>query len=68
MGSLTAPPCTKNITWTVIQKLGMVSRAQVVPLKSPLNADAKRNARPPQPLNFRTILLYPSPKLNLGAI
>ncbi|RHN48543.1 putative carbonic anhydrase [Medicago truncatula] len=59
MGSLTAPPCTEGIIWTINNKIRTVSRGQVKLLKnSVLKYYAKRNARPVQILNQREIELY----------
>lgn len=59
MGSLTAPPCTEGIIWTINKKIRTVSRGQVKLLKnSVLKYYAKRNARPVQILNQREIELY----------
>ncbi|WJX84683.1 carbonic anhydrase [Trifolium repens] len=59
MGSLTAPPCTEGIIWTINKKIRTVSRGQVKLLKnSILKYYAKRNARPVQILNQREIELY----------
>ncbi|KAL2345102.1 hypothetical protein Fmac_006387 [Flemingia macrophylla] len=55
MGSLTAPPCTQGIIWTVDKKIRTVSRGQVKLFK---DAYAKENARPLQPINQREIQLY----------
>ncbi|XP_027349157.1 alpha carbonic anhydrase 7-like [Abrus precatorius] len=59
MGSLTAPPCTEGVLWTINKKIKTVSRRQVKLLKdSVLKYYAKRNARPLQPLNEREIEVY----------
>nr|APX64498.1 dio5 [Dioscorea alata] len=68
MGSYTAPPCTEDITWTVIKKLGTVSPRQVLMLKQAVNENSINNARPLQPLKFRTVFFYPSQKSNHDAI
>jgi carbonic anhydrase len=51
-GSLTTPPCSENVTWFVLKAPKTVSKDEVA-------AFAKvypMNARPPQPLNGRTVL------------
>ncbi|KAK7396597.1 hypothetical protein VNO78_17720 [Psophocarpus tetragonolobus] len=59
MGSLTAPPCTEGIIWTVHKKIRTVSRGQVkLLMDTVLKYYAKNNARPLQPLNQREIQLY----------
>ncbi|XP_061360462.1 alpha carbonic anhydrase 7-like [Gastrolobium bilobum] len=61
MGSLTVPPCTEGVIWTINKKIRSVSRAQVKLLREAVQDHAERNARPVQPLNRRGIQLY-SPK------
>nr|CAO98734.1 dioscorin 1 precursor [Dioscorea japonica] len=68
MGSFTAPPCTEDITWTVIKKLGTVSPRQVLMLKQAVNENAINNARPLQSQKFRTVFFYPRQKSNHVAI
>nr|GMD41477.1 alpha carbonic anhydrase 1, chloroplastic [Ipomoea batatas]GMD46257.1 alpha carbonic anhydrase 1, chloroplastic [Ipomoea batatas] len=58
VGSLTTPPCTEDIIWTVIGKIHSVSREQVVALRAPLDSTCKRNSRPIQPLDGRHVELY----------
>lgn len=61
IGSLTAPPCTEGIIWTIDKKIRTVSRIQVELLKNTvLEYYAIRTARPLQPLNERKIQLYVS--------
>ncbi|CAI8614685.1 unnamed protein product [Vicia faba] len=61
MGSLTAPPCTEGIIWTIKTKIRTVSRGQVKLLEnSVLKYYAKKNARPVQNLNQREIGVYDS--------
>ncbi|XP_047152075.1 alpha carbonic anhydrase 7-like [Vigna umbellata] len=59
IGSLTAPPCTEGIIWTIDKEIRTVSIGQVELLKnSVLIPYAPRNARPLQPLNQRSVRLY----------
>ncbi|KAJ0970354.1 hypothetical protein J5N97_023231 [Dioscorea zingiberensis] len=58
MGSLTTPPCTEYVTWTIIKKIGTVSSAQVNLLRDAVDDNAMNNARPLQPTNGRYIKLY----------
>ncbi|KAJ0970353.1 hypothetical protein J5N97_023230 [Dioscorea zingiberensis] len=58
MGSLTTPPCTEYVTWTIIKKIETVSWAQVNLLRDAVDDDAANNARPLQPINERFIKLY----------
>ncbi|KAF8403300.1 hypothetical protein HHK36_011402 [Tetracentron sinense] len=58
IGSLTTPPCTGNVIWTILGKVRSVSEEQVAALKAPLDWPYKNNFRPLQPLNGRQIQLY----------
>ncbi|KAL2502710.1 Alpha carbonic anhydrase 7 [Forsythia ovata] len=58
MGSLTTPPCTEGVIWTVNTKVKSVSRDQIKLLKKAVLYYAKENARPLQPRNDRDIYLY----------
>ncbi|KAI3861336.1 hypothetical protein MKW92_022510 [Papaver armeniacum] len=58
IGSLTTPPCTENVTWTILEEVREMSKKQVASLRSVMNKENKRNARPTQPLNGRTVELY----------
>ncbi|KAK4281525.1 hypothetical protein QN277_013005 [Acacia crassicarpa] len=58
IGSLTAPPCTQGVIWTISNKLRTVSREQLNLLVNSVQYYAKRNARPLQPLHSREIQLY----------
>ncbi|KAE8099690.1 hypothetical protein FH972_017647 [Carpinus fangiana] len=62
IGSLTIPPCTEGVIWTINKKIRTVSREQVKLLREAVHDYAERNARPVQPLNHREIQLYgPNP-------
>ncbi|CAH9138263.1 unnamed protein product [Cuscuta epithymum] len=56
-GSLTTPPCTEDVIWTVNKKIHNVSRKQVKLLREAVHDSAERNARPLQPRNNRDIYL-----------
>lgn len=58
MGSLTVPPCTEGVIWTIDRKVRTVSRHQVKLLREAVHDYAEENARPVQPLNTREIHLY----------
>ncbi|KAL6998172.1 carbonic anhydrase [Sarracenia purpurea var. burkii] len=58
MGSLTVPPCTEGVIWTIYQKMGTVSKDQVTILRDAVHDYAEKNARPVQPLNSREIHLH----------
>ncbi|XP_068641289.1 alpha carbonic anhydrase 7-like [Aristolochia californica] len=57
-GSLTTPPCTEDVIWTILRKVRTVSREQVKMLREAVHDDSEMNARPVQPTNFRTVQLY----------
>ncbi|KAG2323960.1 hypothetical protein Bca4012_038299 [Brassica carinata] len=58
IGSLTTPPCTQNVTWSVVRKIRTVSREQVRLLRVAVHDDSLTNARPVQPINKRVVHLY----------
>lgn len=58
IGSLTTPPCTENVIWTILAKVKTISKDQVQALKAPLSSACKNNSRPVQQLNGRHIELY----------
>ncbi|XP_064964943.1 alpha carbonic anhydrase 7 [Musa acuminata AAA Group] len=62
MGSLTTPPCTQGVVWTISEKIRTVSKDQVSLLREAVHDDAENNARPLQPLNGREIQFY-TPRL-----
>ncbi|XP_052169973.1 alpha carbonic anhydrase 7-like [Diospyros lotus] len=58
IGSLTVPPCTENVVWTIVSKARTVSREQVNLLRDAVHDDYEVNARPVQPLNNREVKFY----------
>lgn len=58
IGSLTVPPCSEGVIWTIYKRLSTVSRDQVKALRLAVHDYAEENARPVQALNDRTIKLY----------
>ncbi|KAI3696731.1 hypothetical protein L6452_29240 [Arctium lappa] len=58
VGSLTVPPCTEGVVWTISRKIRTVSRDQVKLLREAVHDYAENNARPVQPHNERDILSY----------
>ncbi|XP_042455449.1 alpha carbonic anhydrase 7-like [Zingiber officinale] len=58
MGSLTTPPCTEGVVWTIIKKVRTVSREQVRRLREAVHDHASMNARPIQEINNRGIGLF----------
>ncbi|XP_077220624.1 alpha carbonic anhydrase 7-like [Tasmannia lanceolata] len=63
MGSLTTPPCTEDVVWTVVKEVRSVSLEQVKLLRKAVDDDAQNNARPLQPINERSIKFY-KPRLH----
>ncbi|CAL5356522.1 unnamed protein product [Camellia sinensis] len=58
IGSLTVPPCTEGVIWTIVKKVRTVSRDQVQALRDAVHDGFEANARPIQQLDGRTIFLY----------
>ncbi|XWS66667.1 hypothetical protein CRYUN_Cryun05aG0220300 [Craigia yunnanensis] len=58
VGSLTTPPCSENVIWSVLRKAISISKEQIAALETPVNSNCKKNARPCQPLNGRKVELY----------
>ncbi|XP_037494897.1 bifunctional monodehydroascorbate reductase and carbonic anhydrase nectarin-3 [Jatropha curcas] len=58
LGSLTVPPCTEGVIWTINKKIRTVSKDQVKALREAVHDYAEKNARPVQPINKREIKLY----------
>ncbi|KAF8042649.1 hypothetical protein BT93_A1093 [Corymbia citriodora subsp. variegata] len=58
MGSLTVPPCTEGVIWTINKKIGTASKDQIKLLREAVHDYAEKNARPVQRLNRREIHLY----------
>ncbi|KAL5546403.1 hypothetical protein UlMin_006090 [Ulmus minor] len=57
-GSLTTPPCSENVIWTLLHEVRTVSKEQVEVLKKAVYPGYEKNARPTQPLNGRKVFLY----------
>ncbi|XP_047979084.1 alpha carbonic anhydrase 7-like [Salvia hispanica] len=58
LGSLTTPPCTEGVIWTLNKKVKTVSRKQVRLLREAVHDYAEENARPLQTRNNRDLYLY----------
>ncbi|KAG4961243.1 hypothetical protein AAZX31_13G305900 [Glycine max] len=58
IGSLTIPPCTENVSWTIIRKIQSVSKEQVRLLRVAVHDESDTNARPLQLINNRLVKLY----------
>ncbi|KAJ1254353.1 hypothetical protein BS78_K078400 [Paspalum vaginatum] len=62
VGSLTAPPCTEGVIWTIIKRVRTVSRYQLELLRDAVHDGNEMNARPLQKLNNRDVSVFrPSP-------
>ncbi|CAL1366813.1 unnamed protein product [Linum trigynum] len=58
IGSLTIPPCTEDVSWTIVKKVRTVSRKQLRVLRVSVHDDANTNARPIQPKFGRKVELF----------
>ncbi|KAI7755135.1 hypothetical protein M8C21_026005, partial [Ambrosia artemisiifolia] len=57
-GSLTTPPCSEGVTWTIAETIKSISKDQIELLKGPLDPEFKENARPVQELTGRTVTQF----------
>ncbi|KAJ3677031.1 hypothetical protein LUZ60_002755 [Juncus effusus] len=64
IGSLTTPPCTEGVIWTIVKKVNTVSKEQVDLLKEAVHDHMMDNARPVQNIYDRTIGLYRPEKIH----
>ncbi|KAI3974762.1 hypothetical protein MKX01_037558 [Papaver californicum] len=58
IGSLTTPPCTEKVTWTILEQVREMSKEQVASLRAAMSNENKLNARPTEQLNGRIVELY----------
>ncbi|KAK9154789.1 hypothetical protein Sjap_002269 [Stephania japonica] len=58
VGSLTVPPCTEGVIWTIIKKVRTASREQIRALREAVHDHCETNARPVQHEKGRTVWLY----------
>ncbi|CAO2207084.1 unnamed protein product [Urochloa humidicola] len=64
MGSLTTPPCTEGVVWTVFEKPRRVAGYQLELLKEAVDDGYEKNARPLQDVNNRDISIFrPKPSV-----
>ncbi|KAI5583792.1 hypothetical protein BDE02_06G039500 [Populus trichocarpa] len=58
IGSLTSPPCTEGVIWTIVKKVRTVSREQVKALRDAVHDGYEANARPTQSSDGRAVFEY----------
>ncbi|XP_047068690.1 alpha carbonic anhydrase 1, chloroplastic-like isoform X1 [Lolium rigidum] len=58
VGSLTTPPCTENVIWNILGQVREMTMEQAAALIAPLEKGYRRNNRPTQQLNGRTVEVY----------
>ncbi|ESQ42798.1 hypothetical protein EUTSA_v10014359mg [Eutrema salsugineum] len=56
-GSLTAPPCSENVLWSISRQIRTVTSQQVKLLRVAVHDASNTNARPLQPINKRVVYL-----------
>ncbi|XP_021282983.1 alpha carbonic anhydrase 4-like [Herrania umbratica] len=66
IGSLTVPPCTEGVVWTIVKKVRTATREQVRALRDAVHDGFEANARPTQRLDERPVLFY-TPRMNGGS-
>ncbi|KAF5178336.1 Alpha carbonic anhydrase [Thalictrum thalictroides] len=58
IGSLTVPPCTEGIIWTIVKKVRTTSKEQVAALREAVHDNCETNSRPIQQKKGRKVMLY----------
>ncbi|KAM0826955.1 hypothetical protein ACQ4PT_068519 [Festuca glaucescens] len=58
MGSLTTPPCTEGVIWTIVRRVRTVSRPQLELLRAAVHDEMEKNARPRQEVNSRDVSMF----------
>ncbi|KAL6540533.1 hypothetical protein OROMI_024416 [Orobanche minor] len=58
VGSLTVPPCTEGVLWTVLKRVRTVSKEQLRALRDAVHDGFEDNARPTQPWDGRSVYMY----------
>ncbi|KAB1222377.1 Bifunctional monodehydroascorbate reductase and carbonic anhydrase nectarin-3 [Morella rubra] len=66
IGSLTVPPCTEGVIWTIVKKVRTVSREQVRALREAVHDGFEANARPTQQSDGIAVQFY-TPTVNGGS-
>ncbi|XP_059442097.1 alpha carbonic anhydrase 4-like [Corylus avellana] len=66
IGSLTVPPCTEGVIWTIVKKVRTVSREQVHALREAVHDGFEENARPTQQSGGIGVEFY-TPRENGGS-
>lgn len=59
LGSLTVPPCTEGVLWTIVKKVRTVSREQVSALRDAVHDGYEKNARPTQQSDLNVYMYRP---------
>ncbi|CAL9214134.1 unnamed protein product [Arabidopsis halleri] len=58
IGSLTTPPCSENVIWTISKEMRTVTLKQLIMLRVTVHDQSNTNARPLQRENERPVALY----------
>ncbi|KAK4412917.1 Alpha carbonic anhydrase 4 [Sesamum alatum] len=58
VGSLTVPPCTEGVLWTILKKVRTVSREQIRALRDAVHDGFEENARPTQRSDSIPVYMY----------
>ncbi|ESQ29070.1 hypothetical protein EUTSA_v10023909mg [Eutrema salsugineum] len=58
IGSLTVPPCTEGVIWTVVERVNTISKEQIAALRNAVDDGYETNSRPVQDLHGRLVWFY----------
>ncbi|XP_068659064.1 alpha carbonic anhydrase 7-like [Aristolochia californica] len=58
IGSLTVPPCTEGVVWSIVRKVRTVTKEQVRALREAVHDGCKQNSRPVQLKENQTVWFY----------
>ncbi|KFK28694.1 hypothetical protein AALP_AA7G034200 [Arabis alpina] len=58
IGSLTVPPCTEGVIWTVVKRVNTISAEQIAALRNAVHDGFETNSRPVQNTHSRTVWYY----------